>query len=72
MWRGWEAEVCWLFWDLMSKPTRIDGAEAHAERLVDRLVLLHECYEQTMRDLGLPRLTVLEPAAEVRVTPPRA
>jgi hypothetical protein len=70
VWRGWEEEVCWLFWDLMSKPTRLDGTQAHGERLVDRLVLLHECYEETMRDLGLPRLTVLEPAAEVRVSPP--
>jgi hypothetical protein len=68
VWRGWEEEVCWLFWDLMGKPTRLDGTHAHTERLVERLVLLHECYEQTMRELGLPRLAVLEPAAEVRVT----
>ena len=72
VWRGWEEEVCWLFWDLMGKPTRLDGTQAHTERLVERLVLLHECYEETMRDLGLPRLAVLEPAAGVRVTPPGA
>ena len=72
VWRGWEEEVCWLFWDLMSKPTRLDGTQAHAERLVERLVLLHECYEETMRDLGLPRLAAQEPAAVVRVTPPGA
>jgi hypothetical protein len=72
VWRGWEEEVCWLFWDLMSKPDRIDGTQAHAERLVERLVLLHDCYEQTMCELGLPRLTVQEPAAEVRVSPPGA
>ena len=71
VWRGWEEEVCWLFWDLMSKPNRVDGTEEHAQRLVERLVLLHECYEQTMLDLGLPRLTVQESAAEVPVTPPR-
>jgi hypothetical protein len=72
VWRGWEEEVCWLFWDLMSKPNRVDGTQAHAERLVERLVLLHECYEQTMRELGLPRLSVQEPAAEVGVSPRRA
>ena len=72
VWRGWEEEVCWLFWDLMSKPTRVDGTQAHAERLVERLVLLHECYEQTMLDLGLPRLSVQEPTTAVPVTPPGA
>jgi hypothetical protein len=72
VWRGWEEEVCWLFWDLMGKPTRVDGTDQHAERLVERLVLLHECYEQTMRELGLPRLAVLERRAEVGVTLPRA
>jgi len=72
VWRGWEEEVCWLFWDLMSKPNRVDGTDQHAERLVERLHLLHECYEQTMRDLGLPRLAVQEPTARVRVSPPGA
>lgn len=68
VWRGWEEEVCWLFWDLMSKPTRLDGTDAHVERLVERLALLHECYEQTMQELGLPRLAVQEPEAAARVT----
>jgi hypothetical protein len=56
MWRGWEEEVCWLFWDLMDRPTPLEEAPDVTRRLLDRLVLLHECYEQTMRDLGLPRL----------------
>ena len=72
VWRGWEEEVCWLFWDLMSKPDRVDGTEQHAERLVERLVLLHECYEETMRDLGLPRLGRSQAAAGERVTPSEA
>lgn len=48
-------EVDFLFWRLMQRPTRVRGRAAYADRLVQRLVLLHECYEQAMADLELPR-----------------
>jgi hypothetical protein len=48
-------QVCWLFWDLMSEPTLLRTSDDYVSRLVSRLELLHECYEQAMRDLGLPR-----------------
>jgi hypothetical protein len=72
MWRGWEEEVCWLFWDLMGKPTPLEEAPDATRRLFDRLVLLHECYEQTMRDLGLPRLMPVVLGAPADTTPEAA
>jgi hypothetical protein len=56
MWGGHGEEVCLLFWDLMSNPTVPQRTEDYVTRLTDRLRLLHECYEQAMQDLGLPRL----------------
>ena len=54
-----------LFWYLMLEPTVLRTSAAYVARLVDRLYLLHECYEQTMADFGMPRVdvTVREPAA---------
>ncbi len=43
-----------LFWRLMHEPHRRRGA-AYVALLVERLFLLHECYEHAMAELGLPR-----------------
>jgi hypothetical protein len=54
-----------LFWYLMLEPTVLRTSAAYVARLIDRLHLLHDCYEQTMHDLGLLRVgaVVREPAA---------
>jgi hypothetical protein len=54
-----------LFWYLMLEPTVPRTSAAYVARLIDRLHLLHECYEGTMRGLGLLRVDVVvrEPAA---------
>jgi hypothetical protein len=48
-------EIAWLFWDLMDEPTRLTAPEDYVRRLLDRLDLLHACYEQAMDELGIPR-----------------
>ncbi|SDD16253.1 hypothetical protein SAMN05660690_3614 [Geodermatophilus telluris] len=53
-----------LFWSLMTEPTAVSTSAAWGDRLVGRLVLLHECYEQAMDELGLVR-----PAAEGQLLP---
>ena len=37
----------------MLEPTPVSTPAAWVDRLVDRLVLLHECHEQAMAHLGL-------------------
>lgn len=53
-----------LFWYLMLEPTVLRSSAEYVERLLDRLRLLHECYERAFDDLGLLRVTVVvrEPA----------
>ena len=46
-----------LFWSLMLEPTPLRTSGDWVDRLVGRLVLLHECYEQAMDQLGLARAT---------------
>jgi hypothetical protein len=55
VWSGGGEELSWLFWDLMDEPTVLSTSEEFVGRLVDRLHLLHECYERAMDDAGLPR-----------------
>jgi hypothetical protein len=64
--RGFGNEVSWLFWDLMEEPTVLGTSEEYVERLLERLHLLHSCYEQAMDELGVPRAT---PAAAPVATP---
>ncbi|MGY1594557.1 hypothetical protein ACI79D_21485 [Geodermatophilus sp. SYSU D00708] len=52
-----------LFWDLVDDPPP-DSSESSADRIVDRLRLLHECYELALDDLGLERAPTAGPAAE--------
>jgi len=55
VWSAGGEELAWLFWDLMEVPILLRRPEDRVRRLVDRLHLLHECYELAMDDLGLPR-----------------
>jgi hypothetical protein len=63
-WSGCGEEVSWLFWDLMDQPVRLRASEEYVRRLVDRLDLLHTCYEGAMDELGLPRAVTEECAAD--------
>lgn len=47
-----------LFWYLMLEPTAMRTSAEYVERLLDRLRLLHECYERAFDDLGLLRVEV--------------
>jgi hypothetical protein len=47
-----------LFWSLMLEPAPVSTSAAYVDRLVDRLVLLHECYEQAMAQLEPARTPV--------------
>ena len=59
-----------LFWYLMRHPTVVRRSADYVERLIGRLHLLHECFEQAMAELGLPRSAVpAEPAPEARPAP---
>lgn len=57
-----------LFWRLMHEPQRRRGA-AYVALLLERLDLLHECFEQAMADLGLPRHSAGHPEAVPAVVP---
>lgn len=55
LWCGEGEEIAWLFWDLMAEPPFPALSGDYVRRLLTRLELLHECYEQAMDDVGLPR-----------------
>ncbi|SNS15159.1 hypothetical protein SAMN06893096_102249 [Geodermatophilus pulveris] len=50
LWRACRSgrDVDRLFWSLMSEPEPVRTSAAWVDRLLDRLVLLHGCYEQAM------------------------
>src|SRR3712207_8357108 len=53
-----------LFWSLMLEPTPVSTSAAWVDRLLDRLVLLHACYEQAMAQLrpaGTPGTRAVAP-----------
>ncbi|MGY1802193.1 hypothetical protein ACI78T_02825 [Blastococcus sp. SYSU D00922] len=52
---GAGGELFWLFWDSLDRPRGRSPSDAHVRQLVARLDLLHDCYEQAMDELGLPR-----------------
>ena len=56
-WRGHACgrDVDRLFWSLMLEPTPVSTSAAYVDRLVGRLVLLHECYEQACDERGVLR-----------------
>ena len=63
-WRGYASgrDVDRLFWALMSEPCQVSTSAAYVDRLVRRLVLLHQCYEQAMDELELHRTVSAERA----------
>jgi hypothetical protein len=69
VWSGWGEELHWLFWDLMNEPTTLTTSEDCVRRLVERLQLLHQCYEEALDDLG-PSRTVPAGAAPPVATEP--
>jgi hypothetical protein len=69
IWSGGGEEVSWLFWDLMDEPTRLRRSEDYVRRLVDRLHLLHRCYEEAMAELGIHRSVPVESAPDEPVSP---
>ena len=68
VWSGHGEELAWLFWDLMAEPTILARSEEYVRRLIERLHVLHDCYEQAMDELGFPRLAP-EPAEVVPAEP---
>jgi hypothetical protein len=53
-----------LFWELLDDPAGPDRTVHPVDRLIGRLRLLHECYEQAMEDLGLSRRPPARPAVD--------
>jgi hypothetical protein len=51
-----------LFWHLMERPTRPATPTARVDRLLDRLVLLHECFELELGRAPEGRAAVPHPA----------
>lgn len=67
---GWylrRAGVGQTFWDLMSEPSIARTSREYSVRLVERLELLHACYEDAFAAMGLPVRTTSEPAAAASV-----
>ncbi|MGY1673304.1 hypothetical protein [Geodermatophilus sp. SYSU D00710] len=54
-WTGRSGELAWVFWETMTEPTVLSRSPDHVRRLVSRLHLLHECYEQALEHLGYSR-----------------
>jgi len=61
-WAGHGREVSWLFWDLMDQPDRLRTSQDYVNRMIDRLDLLHTCYEQAVAELGMTRTVPVESA----------
>lgn len=56
-WHRRHAGLSETFWDLMAEPARARTSHEYSTRLVERLELLHRCYEEALAELGLPRRT---------------
>jgi hypothetical protein len=56
-WYERRARVSWLFWDLMCAPAPSASPDEYARRLIQRLELLHTCYESAAAELGLSRIS---------------
>lgn len=72
---GWHvrhAGVSQTFWDLMSEPALARTSKEYSTRLVQRLELLHACYEDALAEMGLPVRTRREPALSEGLTAPTA
>jgi hypothetical protein len=53
-----------FFWFLMQRPLAVPTSLQYIGRLVERLVLLHECFEDALADLGVrrPDVALREPS----------
>ena len=54
-WSGHSGELHWVFWQTMTEPAMLSTSPDYVRRLIHRLHVLHECYEQAMGDLGFTR-----------------
>lgn len=56
-WRAYAGgrDVDRLFWFLMGEPAPVSTSAAYVDRLVERLELLHACYEQALAEAGPAR-----------------
>ena len=65
-----------FFWFLMQRPFAVPTSLQYIGRLVERLVLLHECFEDALAELGVrrPEVALREPSTIgwTRLTPARA
>ena len=61
-----------FFWYLMQRPVAVSSSPDYVGRLVDRLQLLHECFELALAELGVrqPDAALREPSTIDRVAPP--
>ncbi|MBB3084469.1 hypothetical protein [Geodermatophilus sabuli] len=48
-------ELSWVFWETLTEPASLSTSPEYVRRLIHRLHVLHDCYEQAMDDLGIPR-----------------
>ena len=67
-WAARHHRVRLLFRHLLAEPVPPRTPEEQVRRLIDRLAVLHDCYEQAMQELGLPRAT--PPEVPVAGRPP--
>src|SRR3954454_24226 len=63
-----------FFWFLMQRPFAVPSSLQYVGRLVERLVLLHDCFEDALAELGIcpPGVVLREPSTIGWVLPPRA
>ncbi|WP_409332898.1 hypothetical protein [Trujillonella humicola] len=66
---GRAGELAEVFWDTLPEPVPPTTPSACAERLVERLRLLHEAYEGAMADTGVPRPVPPSPSPAPPVVP---
>src|SRR5690349_10295501 len=61
-----------FFWFLMQRPFAVPSSLQYVGRLVERLVLLHECFEDALAELGVrrPDVGLREPSPIGWVAPP--
>jgi hypothetical protein len=55
-WSRRSGELSRVFWETMTEPTTVSTSPDYVRRLIQRLHVLHDCYEQAMDDLGFPRM----------------
>jgi hypothetical protein len=63
-----------FFWFLMQRPFAVPSSLQYVGRLVERLVLLHDCFEDGLAELGIaaPDVALREPSTIGWVVPPPA